>query len=326
MPVKALVLVGGFGTRLRPITYAIPKQLIPLAGKPMLYHVLDALPTDTAEVILASGYKADVLEAFLRAHPLRWPFRCVPEAEPLGTAGGMRNAGDDLSDPFIMMNSDVIADVDASQLLATQAARGGIGVMGLSEVADTRPYGVAALGPEDRIERFVEKPAPEDAPSHWINAGLSVWRRSVLDRIPRGRAVSWEQEIIPGLLAEGVYGHRLHGFWEDAGTPERLLNSQRLLFDAGRGGPGQLPPGAQGRGPVFVGTGASARGATFGPYVHLGAGVHIGAGAHIENSILMDGALVGERASVIGSILGPRAAVRKETTVHQKVLGEGAEG
>ena len=306
---KALVLVGGFGTRLRPVTYAVPKQLIPIAGKPLLYHVLDLLPDDVEEVILATGYKAGVLDAYLRAHPLRWPVRTVPEAEPLGTGGGMKNAGDDLSDPFFLLNSDVIASADLNALRVTHRARGGVGTMALFEVEDPQPYGVAALGPEDRITSFVEKPEPKDAPSRWINAGIAIWRREVLDPIPAGRAVSFEREVVPHLLAKGVYGFRLSGDWEDAGTPERLLRAQQLLFDDHRGGPGGVPPGARGVGPVAAEGEVDARGASFGKYVTLGAHVTVEAGAHVENSIIMDDVVVERDATVVGSVLGPKARV-----------------
>jgi mannose-1-phosphate guanylyltransferase len=322
---KALVLVGGLGTRLRPITYALPKQLIPLAGKPMLFHVFEVLPEEVDEVVCASGYKAEVLEKYLRAHPPKIRTRCVAEAEPLGTGGGMKNAAEGLSDPFLLLNSDVIAEVAIPELLRLHRSHGGIGTMALSEVKDPSPYGVAALDSGDRITRFVEKPKLEDAPSRWINAGLAVWSGSVLDRIPTGRPVSFEQEIVPGLLAEGVYGFRLHGYWEDAGTPERLLHAQRLLFDGGRGGAGTLPTGTRGKGPVFIGTHCQVRGASFGPYVHVGDGCTIGAGAHLENSILMEGVIVGEGASVSGSVLGPRVQVRAGATVRDQVLGEAAQ-
>jgi len=317
---KALVLVGGFGTRLRPITYGIPKQLIPLAGKPMLYHVLDLLPPDIEEVVLASGYKADVLQAYLDAHPLRWPVRCVPEAEPLGTGGGMRNAGDGMSDPFLLLNSDVIADVDVTKLLAFHRAKGGVGTMTLAEVEDPEPYGVAALDPNDRIERFVEKPKRDVAPSRWINAGLQVWSSSVLDGIPRGRAVSFETEVVPGLLDRGIFGFRSRGFWEDAGTPSRLLHAQRLLFDAGRGGPGVLPKGSFGRGPAAFGRDLRAGGASFGPYVSMGDSVSIGAGAHVENSILMDRVVIEKGASVRSSVLGPGTIVASDQALDGVVL------
>ena len=322
---KALVLIGGFGTRLRPVTYAVPKQLIPLAGKPMLYHVLDLLPPDLEEVVLATGYKADQIDAYVRAHPLRWPIRTVPEAKPLGTGGGMRNAGDGMSDPFFLLNSDVIASVDLASLARLHAVRGGIGTMTLAEVDDTRPYGVAALGENDRITGFVEKPEPAAAPSHWINAGLAVWRREVLDRIPAGRPSSFEREVVPGLLDRGLFGFRLSGYWDDAGTPERLLRSQKLLFDGGRGGKGTVPAGAFGSGPVAVMPGATASGASFGKYVTLGPGVTVESGAHVENSILMDGAHVEKDATVIGSILGPRARVRTHHRLVDQVVAEHGE-
>ena len=319
------MLIGGFGTRLRPITYSVPKQLIPLAGKPMLFHVLDLLPPDVEEVVLATGYKADLIDAFVRAHPPRFPTRTVSEADPLGTGGGMKNAGGEMSDPFFLLNSDVIARVDLVDMARRHAAHGGIGTMGLSEVEDTRPYGVAALDANDRIEAFVEKPEPAEAPSHWINAGFAIWNREVLDAVPPGRAVSFEREVLPGLLGRGVYGYRMTGYFDDAGTPERLLRSQKLLFDDGRGGKGTLPSGSFGKGPVALMAGARASGASFGPYVTLGPGATVEAAAHVENSILMDGVHVERDATVSGSVLGPKVRVRSGHRVVGQILGEGVE-
>ncbi len=322
---KALVLIGGFGTRLRPLTHTVPKQLIPVAGKPMLYHVLDLLPADVEEVVLATGYKAEVIADYVRHHPLRWPVRTVSEAEPLGTGGGMKNAGGGMSDPFFLLNSDVIAAADLRAIVARHLEHGGVGTMTLAEVEDTRPYGVAALAPDDRITAFVEKPEPEAAPSHWINAGLGVWSRSVLDAIPPGRVVSWEREVVPGLLDGGVYGFRLTRYWEDAGTPERLLRAQRLLFDDGRGGKAPLPRGALGTGPVATAPGATAEGASFGKYVTLGPGAIVEAGAHVENSIVMEGTRIERDAFVGGSILGPRARVRPSHRIVGQTVGEAGE-
>jgi mannose-1-phosphate guanylyltransferase len=322
--VKAIVLVGGLGTRLRPLTYTVPKQLIPIAGKPMLYHVLDLLPVDVEEVVLATGYRADRIAEYIRAHPPHWPVRLVTEATPLGTGGGMKNAADGMSDPFYLLNSDVIAAADLRLLARRRVDTGGLGAMALAEVDDPQPYGVAALDSEDRITAFVEKPPLAEAPSRWINAGLAVWQRSVLDRIPSGREVSFEREILPGLLSEGVYGVRLPSYWDDAGTPERLLRAQRLLFDDGRGGKGGVPPGAIGTGPVAWMPGSVARGASFGKYVTLGPEAYVEPGAYVENSVLMQGVIVEREASVSGAILGPGVHVPQGRRITGEVLGEGA--
>ncbi len=318
---RALVLIGGLGTRLRPVTYAVPKQLIPLAGKPMLYHVLDLLPKDVEEVVLATGYRSDDVERLVRSDPPGRPVRTVAEPEPLGTGGGMRHSGGSMGDPFFLLNSDVIAEADLAALAAQHRRTGGVGTMALAEVDDTRPYGVAALGPADRITEFVEKPEPERAPSHWINAGLAVWSRSVLEAIPDGRPVSFEQAVVPGLLPRGVHGYRLRGFWDDAGTRERLLRCQRFLFDAGRGRSTPRPSGAQGAGPVSAGSEAVARGAVIGPYVTLGRGAVVEPGAHVEDAIVMDGAVVGRESRLVRSIVAPGARVGPRSSVEDQLVG-----
>lgn len=319
---KAILLIGGFGTRLRPITWRTPKQLIPIAGKPMLYHVLDLLPPEIDGAFLATGYLQEAIAAQIEREPPKLPVRCVPEATPLGSGGGMRNAGDDASDPFLLLNSDVIANVNVRALIAFHRAHGGIGTMALSEVEDTRPYGVAALGPEDRIERFLEKPEPKDSPSHWINAGVAVWAREVLERIPRDRPVSFEREIVPGLLDRRVFGFRLSGFWEDAGTPVRLLNAQRYLFDSGHGVVHVAPPGTYLDGAASILPGAATAGATIGPYAHIGRDVTVGAGARVSNSVVMDGARIGPRAVIVNSILGPGTEIETGAIVEEEVRGE----
>jgi mannose-1-phosphate guanylyltransferase len=322
---KALVLIGGFGTRLRPVTYSVPKQLIPIAGKPMLYHVLDMLPAGVEEAVLATGYKADEIARYVAEHPPKIRVRMVPETEPLGTGGGMRNAGGDMSDPFLLLNSDVIAGFDVAALLARQAERDAFGTMTLVEVEDPSPYGVAQLDANDRIQRFVEKPKKEEAPSRWINAGLSVWKRDVIGRIPNRTPVSWESEVVPGLLTEGVYAYRATGFWEDAGTPERLLRAQRYLFDSGRGGHRTIPTGTTGKGPVAIDPSAMVEGASFGGSVTIAGHVTVGAGAYLEDSVVLDRATIEAGASVVHSIVGPRARVRAGHRVSRQVLGDGAE-
>lgn len=308
MEVTAVVLVGGFGTRLRPVTYSVPKQLIPLAGQPMLYHALDLLPKEVRRITLACGYKAEAFEAYLRARPYRLPVAVVREDTPLGTGGGLLHASAGVSDPFVLLNGDVVSGLDMDRMLDFHRQHGGLGTMSFFEVEDPSPYGVAVWDAEQRIQSFVEKPPRESAPSRWINAGASIWAREVLTAIPRGREVSFEREVMGHLLPKGVYGFPFRSWFEDAGTPGRLLHAQELLFDHPREGrfrPKATLPGAQVVPPVATGRACHAEGSRVGRYATLGDRVRIGRGATVERSILMDDVQVGEGAQVVASVLGP---------------------
>ena len=310
--VTGLVLVGGFGTRLRPVTYTVPKQLIPVAGRPILYHALDLLPPEVDRIVLACGYKAEVFEAYLQANPYPRPVKLVRETTPLGTGGGLKNVASEATDPFYLLNGDVIAGFDLEPLSRTLTEEGGLGILGFVEVEDPSPYGVARFDPAGRVVEFVEKPSREAAPSRWINAGVSLWRREVLEAIPTGVAVSFEREILPGLLPRKVLGMRYRAWWEDAGTPARLLNAQALLFDHPRTdrlpAPSRLD-GARVLPPIAVGAGSSGEGATVGRYVTLGRNVKVGRGARVENSVVLDAAEIGPGALVKDSVLGPGVVV-----------------
>lgn len=306
-PLSAIVLVGGFGTRLRPVTYHVPKQLIPMAGQCALYHVFDILPKNVDRIGLACGYKSEVIERYLREHPYPLPVSVVREATPLGTGGGMKNAENLATDPFILLNGDVVSGVDISTMIKWLNEKGGVGVMSLFHVDDTTPYGVADLGPDYRIRRFVEKPDPASAPSHWINAGASVWRREIMEAVPAGKAVSFEREILPGLLEQGVFGLPFDSWWEDAGTLPRVLNAQRILFThpERRRTPWNTPEGNFVMPPVAVGAGVTIEAKRVGPYVTLGNGVSAEEGVVIEDAVIMDGAKIGRGAHVKHSIIGP---------------------
>lgn len=316
---KALLLIGGLGTRLRPVTELVPKQLIPIAGKPILYHTLDLLPREIDEVVLSTGYKADQVAAYVRENPTGLPIRTVPESTPLGSGGAMRFAGGGMSDPFLLLNTDVVADANLGELVRAQERHGGIGTMALATVSETQWYGVAELR-DERIVRFVEKPPPGQAPSNWINAGLAVWRSAVLEEIPPGRPLSFEQEVVPRILDRGVFGYRLTSYWEDAGTPERVLHAQRLLFDGGRALRPGLPEGAEGSSLVCCPPVVRTSAVRFGPYVTVEAGAALGRGAEIADSVVMAGATIGAGAKVHGSIIGPGAVVPEGSTVSGRAL------
>jgi mannose-1-phosphate guanylyltransferase len=310
---SALILAGGLGTRLRPVTYAIPKPLIPAAGAPILYHVLDLLPPQVGRATLAGGYKIDLIRDFLRRNPYRIPVEVVEEREPLGTGGAMRHAGGSATDPFFLLNGDVVAGLDLEEMLRFHMDRDAFGTMTLFEVDDPEPFGVARLDGQGRILEFVEKPPRATAPSRWINAGVSLWRREILEVIPdRPGLVSFEREAVPKVLGRGIYGFPFRTFWEDGGTPTGLLRAQRLLFDhprTGRGRPRDHLAGATVIPPVAIGPGTRGEGATVGRYVTLGRDVELGPKSRVEDSILLDRVKVGPGATVRGCILGEAVEV-----------------
>jgi mannose-1-phosphate guanylyltransferase len=290
---EALLLAGGFGTRLRPLTYTRPKPLLPVAGRPMVEWVLDRLPPQVQRVVVAVNWLADELEAYFAASDRDLEFVVVREAEPLGTAGAVKNCEAHLtSERFFVLNADIVSSMDLAAMVKQHEATGAVGTIALTQVprAEVVNYGVASLAEDDvrRITGFVEKPArPEDAPSHLINAGAYLLERSVLDLIPAGRLVSMEQEIFPKLLAKGFYGWSFDGLWVDVGDPARLRGASHALDAAFVAGPGSRLDGAVvesilGRDCVVEAGGRV-------EHSVLGHGVRVQAGAVLRDCVVGDG-------------------------------------
>jgi mannose-1-phosphate guanylyltransferase len=293
--VKAVVLVGGEGTRLRPLTLTTPKQMLPIGGRPMIERVLEWLGrngVDTA--VLSLGYRPD---AFLEAYPdgqsCGVNLTYAVEDSPLDTAGAIRfaatTAGYD--DTFVVVNGDVLTGIDVRGLIDFHRSRGGQATIALTPVEDPSAFGVVPTDIDGRVTAFVEKPPPGEAPTNLINAGTYVLERSVLDRIPDGRRVSIERETFPVLVSEGaVYALGSDADWVDAGTPSTYL-AANLVYAAGPGLSCSIASGAE-----VVGS-------------FLGESVRVGKAARVTTSLLMDGARVGEGAQITDSIVGPGGVV-----------------
>jgi len=228
---QAVMLVGGFGTRLRPLTYRLPKPLVPVMGKPLMMHVIDALPPEVDNLIIPVNYKRDMMEEFIAQRDLPLNIEIVDEPEALGTAGAVKNveAGIDRGETFLVLNGDVVASVDLSEFVAFHNSKGGVASITLWEVEDPTPYGVAQLDDNNRILRFQEKPKQEEAFSRLINAGAYALEPEVLDEIGPG-FVSMEREIFPKLLSKGMYGFTFEGYWADCGTPKGLIEAHLALM------------------------------------------------------------------------------------------------
>ena len=302
---QAVILVGGFGTRLRPLTRDIPKQMLPVVDRPIIEHVVAHLAGHgVTRVVLSLGFRP---EAFADAYPdgtcAGLPLHYAVEPEPLDTAGAVRFAAleagmgaDD--DTFLVLNGDVLTDLDIGAMVASHRAAGAEATLALTEVDDPSRYGVVPTDAEGRVLGFVEKPDAESAPSRWINAGTYVLELSILDRIPDGRPVSIEREVFPAMAAEGcLHAMRSDAYWIDTGTPEAYIRAQLDLVDGTRGDLPAVHPSAT------VDPSAEVRRSM------VMAGATVGPGAHLLNSIVMDGGRVGAGAVVVDSVVGPGAHV-----------------
>ncbi len=316
---RAVVLVGGFGTRLRPLTLNTPKQMLPIIHRPMIEHVLEHLAAHgISEAVLSMGFRPD---AFADAYPKG---RCAGvelhyaiEPEPLDTAGAIRFAALDagIAERFVVVNGDVLTDLDLGKLVAFHEDHGGEGTIALHEVEDPSAFGVVPTDETGRVLAFVEKPPRDEAPTNLINAGTYVLEASVLDRIPSGRKVSIERETFPAMVEDGaLYAMSGDTYWIDTGTPVKYLQAQTDLL---RGERGERVDGIH-AGARVAGDAVVARSV-------LGDGVVIDAGATVRGSVLLPGAHVEAGAIVERAILGPGSTVGRGARVDDvAVLGEGA--
>jgi mannose-1-phosphate guanylyltransferase len=316
----AVILVGGSGTRLRPLTLRTPKPMLTLVDRPLLAYLFDQLAAAGVDrAILACGYLPDALVAHFGdggAIASGLALEYVVEPEPLGTAGAARLAARGrIDDTFLLLNGDILSEHDLGALIALHRARAAKATIALVRVADPSRYGVVEREDDGTVVRFVEKPAPGESASDLVNAGAYVLEPSVLEAIPDGRAVSIEREIFPALVGRGLAALPLEGYWSDVGTPESYLAAHRHLLEHGLGGhPGPagvdptavIEPGAEIREPSFVGPGVTVRtGARVGPLACIGEGATIGAGSIVERAVVQAGARVGAGCSIHDVVIGP---------------------
>ena len=320
---QALVLAGGEGTRLRPLTYTTPKPVMPLAGRPFLSYMLDwARAHGADEVILSCGFMSDDVKLVLGDIYDGMRLRYVIEEQPLGTAGPVRLALDEgvLEDRLLILNGDVLTDIDLSLELAEHERSGARATLALYPVEDTASYGVVLTDDEGRVSEFIEK-AEGEAPTNRINAGAYVIEQNVVERIPAGRAVSFEREVFPSLVGEGLYGYDAVGYWIDIGTPERYLEATWDLL-AGRVR-STLPPRDETGSLVYEN--CLLAGAHVGPQSVLGRHCSVGTDARVERSVLHERVHVGADAAVLESVLGERVRVGDRARVGPgAMVGAGA--
>ncbi len=318
---KAVVLVGGTGTRLRPLTFTTPKPLLPIANVAFLERQLTWLARyGVDEAVLSLGYLPDAFtDHFSDERFGDMKLRFVVEHEPLGTAGGIRFAADGINERVLVCNGDVLTDLDLSAFIAFHESRGAEATISLARVDDPSAFGVVPTREDGEVIAFVEKPLRDQAPTNWINAGTYILEPSVLASIPLRLNVSIERETFPRMLERPgrLYAMRSEGYWLDIGTPTKYLEAQIDVLEGKVG----LPPTASAterESGVWVEPGAM-----IGADASLIAPVLIGAGATIEHGARVASSVVGERATIGADAMIQDSVVFADTTVRSGEVLDG---
>jgi mannose-1-phosphate guanylyltransferase len=338
--VQAVILVGGEGTRLRPLTVTVPKPVLPLVDRPFLVYMLEWLHRHGVDdVIMSCGFLATSVRNVLGdGSQFGVRLRFVEEPEPRGTAGALKYAEDLLEDRFLMLNGDVLTDIDLTTQIARHEETGAIGTLALVPVDDPTAYGLVRTNEDDSVREFVEKPTADSIDTNLISAGAYVLERRVLDLIPADRNVSIEREVWPRLVGDGLFAFSGDAYWLDIGTPERYLQA---TFDILEGNvktavterlgsdfvdvadhveaTGRIVP------PALVERGCRiADGAHVGSLVVLGEGVQVGEGSKIERSVVLNGTEIGPGCTLQDCIVAAGVRIGEGTVVSGgAVLGEG---
>jgi mannose-1-phosphate guanylyltransferase len=327
---EAILLVGGKGTRLRPMTVHTPKPMVPAAGVPFLTHQLArARAAGVEHIVLATSYLAEVFEPYFGdGSSLGLHLEYVTEEEPLGTGGAIRNVASRLrsgpDDPVLIFNGDILTGLDIRALVDTHCRTGADVSLHLTRVTDPRAYGLVPTDEQGRVTAFLEKPqTPEEIVTDQINAGAYVFNRSVIDAIPADRPVSVERETFPGLLAAGAHlqGMVDSTYWLDLGTPQAFVRGSADLV-LGRA-PSPAVPGRCGD-RLILETATVAGDAKLTGGTVIGPQARVGAGARIDGSTVLEGAVVEDGAEVRDSLIGAGARVGARTVLQGAVVGDGA--
>lgn len=321
---KAIILAGGFATRLRPLSCSRPKTLFPIVNKPLLEWILEGLAkNDVKEAVLAVNALTQfhIRQQKTKKHGLKIKYSIDPPKTPLGTAGPIKNAekfiGHD--EPFIVLNGDIFTEIDYKSLLATHLKKKALATIALCRVEDPCRYGVADLDGNSCIKNFIEKPAKEQAPTNLINAGVYILNPEVFDYIPKGKYVSMEREVFPQLAKEKkLFGYTIDGLWMDIGKPEEYLQTNKVMLDVLSNKKAiNKPTKFKTQMPVAIGRGVTVgEKSIIGPYAVLGKNVIIGKNTVITNSVVFSDARICDNVNINGAIIGEGSFIGRNAKIN----------
>ena len=320
---KGIVLAGGEGRRLKPLTQSRPKPLLPIAGRPCVDYVLRSLiNSGVRELIVTTAFMSDALiksisEGLSYDASILYSF----EATPAGTAGSVKRVANFIDDTFVVAMGDVLVDLDVRPLVEFHRRRKAVATIALTEVDDPTEYGIVGLDKSGRIQRFKEKPAREEAFSNLVNAGIYVLEPDVLELVPNDRPFDFSKDVFPKILAKGLplFGMKIEGVWVDIGRPKDLIRASLEVLR--REGREHRLLGVDPFGPAIVGKGlALDSGVRLGGPLYLGSGVRIGKGAVVEGACLYDGVAVGAGATVRHSVVLEETRIERNSEILDSVL------
>lgn len=336
---QAVILVGGEGTRLRPLTYDLPKPMVPIFGKPYLEHLFDLLKKHNIyEIILSSGYKVEEIQKhFKDGSDFGVKIYYAVETTPLGTAGAVKNAERFITGTFLAFNGDIISDIDLTALIEFHRNNKSMATISLYWVEDPSQYGLVETDQSDRILEFKEKPKKEEAVSNYINAGIYVLEKEVLSNIPENEKYSFERQLYPDLLSSGkhLYGFKYNSYWIDIGSPEKYL---KIHQDALKG-KYELELPIKGHNGIYLGKNINIDSAkltppvyiednckleddlAIGPDVIIGKNCIIKNNSTISNSLFWENVIIGNNTVISGSILGRNLTIENNKNIIDEILG-----
>ena len=329
---QAIILAGGMGTRLRPLTYTLPKPMLPIAGRPALARIVDALVlAGCDEVIITTNYLAELIDENLSQLNLPIPVKCIKEDKPLGTAGCIRNIMEMLQDEFIVVQGDAVVDIDYAAFLAAHRDKNADVTIATMKVADTREFGICDVGENGRILRFQEKPRPEDAYSNLASSGIYILKKSAFNEITAGSTYDFARQLFPKLMDENqqFYAWEINGFWVDIGRVGNYIegNMHSIAGRADVAPDVHIPDDTMLLPPYVIGQGTKiGGGCTLGPGVVIGANCFIGENSHISKSVVYDQVTLGAKVRLTECVVAARSRLGRETTVEAlSVVGEGCD-
>lgn len=306
---EAIFLAGGFGTRLKPLTYTRAKPLLPILNKPMILYLIDSLPSEVDRVILAVNYKKEQIEKCFSKYDCGREIIINEEPEPLGTGGAVKFAEKYLGDRFFVLNSDIISSINLQDMIRFHERNKATATISLWPVDNVSEFGVAEVGEDGRITGFVEKPKPEDAPSNLINAGAYLLESEVLDYIETGRLVSMEKEIFPQIISNTgrFYGYKFEGYWIDIGRIKSYLYvNQFLLKEKGLD--------------KIIGEDSNVKGDIVNSI--LGRNVNVGRNTVIKSSVIFDNVSIDDNVTIENSVIGENCRIKENVYINNAVIGD----